>query len=55
MRKKMLKKQLKELISGKKDKDEVTAFYYLNPTTGKCELLGQVPDGREFIIKVAKY
>ena len=44
MRKKMLKRRLKELITGKKDKKGITGFYYLNPKTQKPELLGKVPE-----------
>ena len=51
----LLKRQLTKLITGEPDEQAVTAFYYLNPVTKRKKLLGHVPDGREFIIKVAKY
>lgn len=52
MKRNQLKKEIKQLITGKKEVEKTITFYYLNPVTGETELLHKEPDSKELSITV---
>lgn len=52
MKRNQLKKEIKQLITGKKEDQKSITFFYLNPETGKRELLHKEPDEKDLEIDV---